>query len=57
VGIPAGHEFVRAGFTLEPKLMSLTPNTGTPGSTLVTATIPGIGLGTAGLDLVNAADG
>jgi hypothetical protein len=35
IGIPEGHDLVRAGITLEPKLMSITPNVGTPGSTLV----------------------
>lgn len=26
VGIPEGHDLVKAGFTLEPKLMMVTPN-------------------------------
>lgn len=54
VGIPEGHDLVRAGITLEPKLMMITPNAGSPGGTLVTATVPGVGLGTTGLDLVDA---
>jgi len=43
---------VRAGFTLEPKLVSLTPNQSSPGSTLVTAIVPGVGKGTTDLMLV-----
>jgi hypothetical protein len=57
VGLPAGHEVVRAGFTLEPKLVSLTPNAGTVASTLITALVPGVGKGTTGLDLVKSSDG
>jgi hypothetical protein len=57
IGLPAGHEFVRAGITLTPKLMSLTPNAGTPGSTLITALVPGVGKGTTGIDLINSANG
>jgi hypothetical protein len=33
VGLPAGHDLVRAGITLTPKLLMMTPNSGTPGST------------------------
>jgi hypothetical protein len=61
VGLPAGHEIVRAGFTLEPRFMSMTPNVGSTGSTFITATVPGIGKGydtpEKNLNLVNAADG
>jgi hypothetical protein len=57
VGIPKGHDLVRAGFTLVPKLMSLSPNAGSPGSTLITALVPGVGKGTTGIDLVNFATG
>jgi hypothetical protein len=42
-GLPNGHELVRAGITLEPRLMSVTPNAGTPGSTLIEAKVPGVG--------------
>jgi len=37
VGLPAGHDLIRAGVTLTPKLLSLTPNAGTPASTMITA--------------------
>lgn len=52
IGLPAGHELVRAGFTLEPKLTQITPNEGSPFRTLITATVHGVGVGTTGLDLV-----
>jgi len=54
VGIPAGHDLIKAGITLEPKLMSLTPNDGTYAGTLITASVPGVGKDTTGLDLVQA---
>lgn len=61
VGLPAGHEIVRAGFTLEPRFMSMTPNVGSVGGTFITAMVPGIGKGYVepekNLNLVNAADG
>jgi hypothetical protein len=53
VGIPEGHDLVRAGFTLEPKLMMVTPNSGSNGGTLVQATVPGIGTSTEDIDLVD----
>jgi hypothetical protein len=53
VGLPAGHEIIRAGITLEPKFMMITPNSGTPGGTLVQATVPGVGKSTVNLDLVD----
>lgn len=33
--------------------MGVTPNAGTPGSTLVTATVPGVGPQTTGVDLID----
>lgn len=54
VGLPKGHDLIKAGVTLEPKLMSISPNVGTVASTLITATVPGIGKGTTGLNLVLA---
>jgi hypothetical protein len=53
VGLPEGHELVRAGITVEPKLMMVSPNVGTPGSTLIRATVPGVGTSLEGLDLVD----
>jgi len=51
VGIPKGHDKVKAGVTFEPKFMMISPNSGTFGSTLITATVPGIGSETATKDL------
>jgi hypothetical protein len=52
VGLPAGHELVRAGLTLEPRLTQITPNEGSPFRTLITATVHGVGVDTTGLDLI-----
>jgi hypothetical protein len=51
-GIPKGHEFIRAGITVSPKLLQISPNAGTPGSSLITATVPGVGSETLGIDLL-----
>lgn len=56
VGLPKGHDLVRAGFTLEPRFVSMTPNEGTPGSTLIQANVQGVGTSTTGLDLVRGDD-
>jgi hypothetical protein len=39
VGVPKGHDLVKVGITLEPKLTQISPNVGTPAKTLITATI------------------
>jgi hypothetical protein len=54
VGLPADHKFVSAGFTLEPKLTSISPSEGSVGSTLIKADIHGVGTKTTELSLVNA---
>jgi len=54
VGLPAGHSFVAAGATLEPKLTQISPNEGSVGGTEITATVHGVGTATTGLQLVNA---
>lgn len=46
VGLPAGHGFVAAGITLEPKITKITPNAGSAGGTLITATVHGVGTAT-----------
>jgi len=53
VGIPKGHDLITAGFVLEPKLVNISPNIGSVGGVLIEATIPGVGLSTKGIDLVN----
>lgn len=61
IGLPEGNDIIKAGFTLEPRFMSMTPRSGTTGETLITAIVPGIGIGLEkpedNLNLVNAADG
>ena len=46
IGIPEGHSNIESGVTLTPKLVSLSPSSGSVGGTLVTATVPGVGTGT-----------
>jgi len=53
-GTPAGHSFVDAGTTLTPKLVSISPTTGSVGGTQVTANVQGVGLGTTGIDIVDS---
>lgn len=53
VGIPKGNDLIAAGFVLEPKLVKISPNIGSVGGVLIEATIPGVGLSTTGIDLVN----
>jgi hypothetical protein len=43
VGLPAGHEIIRAGITLEAKLLGITPNSGAAAGTFITVDIPGVG--------------
>jgi hypothetical protein len=42
---------------LEPKFVSISPNVGSTGSTLITALVPGVGKGETKIDLINAATG
>jgi hypothetical protein len=51
VGLPKGHDIIRAGITLEPKLLSITPNDGTPGGTWITVSVAGVGKLTTGLNI------
>ena len=50
-GIPEGHHYTQRELILEPKLISVTPNSGSIGGTLVTAVVPGAGPST---DLVDS---
>ena len=43
MGIPEGHSVVEAPLTLTPKLVSISPNSGSIGGTLITAVVPGAG--------------
>lgn len=51
VGLPKGHEIIRAGITLEPKFLSITPNEGSPGGTWITVSVAGVGKLTEGLNI------
>ena len=43
VGIPENHAVIQqSNLTLTPKLVSVSPSTGSVGGTLITATVPGI---------------
>jgi len=54
VGLPKGHDIIRKGISLEPKLVSISPSVGSLGGTLVSAVVPGVGTSTTGVDLVGA---
>jgi len=54
VGLPEGHEAFDAGLALEPRLTAISPNEGSTGGSLITATAPGVGLGSATVELVDA---
>ena len=41
VGIPHGHSIVEASYELTPKLVSISPNSGSVGGTVITAQVPG----------------
>jgi hypothetical protein len=41
VGLPDGHALVEASFALTPKLVSVSPNSGSVGGSLITASVPG----------------
>jgi hypothetical protein len=43
VGIPEGHHYTQAAFTLTPKLVSVSPNSGSIGGSLITAVVQGAG--------------
>jgi len=52
VGLPKGHDIIKAGVTLTPKLVSLTPNAGSISGTMINAFVPGVGTATTGLSLI-----
>ena len=55
IGLPEGHEAFDAGLALEPRLTGISPNEGSTGGSLITATAPGVGAGSATVELVDAA--
>jgi len=56
VGVPYGRDIVSASLTLEPKLVSVSPNVGSAGGTLITAKVAGLGKKQLNVDIVNAVD-
>lgn len=54
IGIPEGHDAFDAGLALEPKVTSISPNEGSTGGSLITATAPGVGFGSETVELVDA---
>lgn len=55
IGLPEGHEAFDAGLALEPRLTRISPNEGSTGGSLITATAPGVGPGTGAVELVDSA--
>ena len=55
LGIPKGRSIVAAQIDLEPKLVSITPNTGSVGGTLIIANVQGVGTSSQSPDLVDSA--
>jgi hypothetical protein len=53
VGLPANHDKVKNGTNLEPRLMSISPSVGSVGGTQIVASVPGVGITTTGVDLVD----
>lgn len=54
VGLPKGHEIIRAGITLEAKLLGITPNSGAAAGTFITVDIPGVGTLTQNVQIQQA---
>ena len=52
-GIPNGHSVVETGVQLEPSLVSVSPNSGSLGGTLIIANVQGVGVNTQDLQLVD----
>ena len=53
-GNPDGAELIAANFSLTPKLMEVSPSSGSAGGSLITAVVPGVGIKTKNIDLVDA---
>ena len=45
VGIPADHSNIESALELTPRLVSVTPSSGSVGGTLITVTVPGLAIG------------
>ena len=54
IGVPNGGEIIgQQSLALTPKLVSISPNTGSAGGTVITANVQGVGTLTTGLDIVD----
>ena len=56
IGVPNGRDKMYNSQTLEPKFVSITPNSGSAGGTWIVANVQGVGPQTSGLDLVDSTD-
>jgi hypothetical protein len=54
-GKPSGHSKISDGLTLTPKLVSISPTTGSCGGTLIRANVQGVGKDSTGIDIVDDA--
>ena len=52
VGLPEGKELVAQDIMLTPKFTGISPVSGSVGGSIITATVPGVGKSTTGLDFV-----
>lgn len=46
IGTPANHQIVTQNYSIVPKLVSITPNNGSIGGSVIVANIQGVGTGT-----------
>lgn len=53
-GIPDGHSIIEGGISLDPKIISITPQTGSTGGSVINATVSGVGTETTGVTLVDS---
>jgi hypothetical protein len=52
-GVPKGNILIKTPITLAPKLSHISPSTGSAGGSLLTATVSGVGMLTANVDIVD----
>jgi len=53
-GKAIGHEIIDAGLVLQPKLVKITPNTGSVGGTAIVASVPGVGSSQTTVDVLDS---
>ena len=55
IGAPSGYASLATGITLTPSLVSISPNSGSPAGSIITATVSGVGTALPGvISLVDA---